>query len=584
MTELIEGYSPPTLEKEPEDPKDKDPLTIRIILLCDGTNNNRANIAEREKFELYEKSDSDSYDKFSNVGHGADSSYDNGRTNIAIMEPHVDYGEDNGNYSFVVKMYVEGQGTLAFNKDDTGGLALASGLSGIYQRARTGITDALNLLYSKFLKGKTPEDYFIKQVDVDVFGFSRGAATARHAIHVITSDETVTVDEPSGYGEQATTVNKPFFEHLRTTYGYREMREDQVKIIFAGLYDTVVSFVGSQLMPAWIANNTRDQKAVAKAKFALHLAAADEHRQDFPLHRIKSSLDVNKGAEYYLPGVHSDIGGSYNLANDKLFDKKKNEKTEIRQVLFTGSYEDCLKAEAKLYRAFEGLDIDPTPCGPKLDQFRVRGYRKVTGSEHVRASDEVKIINRGLVSDLKEDKENLIKDGWYKEHELTIATKYWATVARLNPINLILNQSIHSGVLIAKRYGISSGYCNIPLKFMVEHSRKHAIKIDEKLDERIKIILAEVPEFDTVEKRLRLYMGAMGLNGSDPSDWLDVKNAKGIYPGIKRLRNRHLHNSSRWEVSEGIMAVTAPVAELGFTPRFEKIDGVTLRRRFYYEG
>jgi len=496
----------------------------------------------------------------------------------------VDYGEDNGNYSFVVKMYVEGQGTLAFNKDDTGGLALASGLSGIYQRARTGITDALNLLYSKFLKGKTPEDYFIKQVDVDVFGFSRGAATARHAIHVITSDETVTVDEPSGYGEQATTVNKPFFEHLRTTYGYREMREDQVKIIFAGLYDTVVSFVGSQLMPAWIANNTRDQKAVAKAKFALHLAAADEHRQDFPLHRIKSSLDVNKGAEYYLPGVHSDIGGSYNLANDKLFDKKKNEKTEIRQVLFTGSYEDCLKAEAKLYRAFEGLDIDPTPCGPKLDQFRVRGYRKVTGSEHVRASDEVKIINRGLVSDLKEDKENLIKDGWYKEHELTIATKYWATVARLNPINLILNQSIHSGVLIAKRYGISSGYCNIPLKFMVEHSRKHAIKIDEKLDERIKIILAEVPEFDTVEKRLRLYMGAMGLNGSDPSDWLDVKNAKGIYPGIKRLRNRHLHNSSRWEVSEGIMAVTAPVAELGFTPRFEKIDGVTLRRRFYYEG
>lgn len=584
MTELIEGYSPPTLEKEPDDPEDKKPLTIRIILLCDGTNNNKANIAEREMFELYEKSDSDSYDKFSNVGHGADSSYDNGRTNIATMEPHVDSGESKGGYSFVVKMYVEGQGTLAFNKDDTGGLAMASGLTGVYQRARTGISDALNLLYSKFLSEKEPEQFFIKQIDIDVFGFSRGAATARHAIHVITSTETITVNDPKGYGTPTTTVNKPFFEHLRTTYGYREMRDDQVKVIFAGLYDTVVSFAGSQLMPAWIANNTRDQKAVAKAKFALHLAAADEHRQDFPLHKIKSSLDVGKGAEYYLPGVHSDIGGSYNLANDKLFDKKKNEKTEIRQILFTGSEEDCLKAKAKLYREFDGVDIDPFPCGPKLDQYRVRGYRKVTGSEHVRASDEVKIINRGLVSDLEEDKENLIKDGWYEEHQLTIETNYWATLARLNPVNLILNQSIHSGVLIAKRYGISSGYCNIPLKFMVEHARKHSIEIFGKLDERIKIILAEVPEFENVEKRLRLYMGAMGLNGSDPSDWLNVKNAKGIYPGIKRLRNRHLHNSSRWEVSEGILAVTAPVVELGFTPRFEKVDGVTRRRRFYYEG
>ena len=36
----------------------------------------------------------------------------------------------------------------------------------------------------------------------------------------------------------------------------------------------------SQLLPAWIANNTLNQKAVAKAKFALHLAAADEHRVD----------------------------------------------------------------------------------------------------------------------------------------------------------------------------------------------------------------------------------------------------------------------------------------------------------------
>ena len=132
----------------------------------------------------------------------------------------------------------------------------------------------------------------INQVDIDVFGFSRGAATARHVIHVLTTEETVTAADPSGYGAHTVVTNQPLFDRLRTTYGYQEMRKDQVKIIFAGLYDTVVSVNASQLLPAWIANNTRSQQAVAQAKFTLHLAGADEHRADFPLHRIKSAIDA----------------------------------------------------------------------------------------------------------------------------------------------------------------------------------------------------------------------------------------------------------------------------------------------------
>src|SRR4051812_6599913 len=109
MAQFGEAYSPPTLEKAVEDPKDKKPLTIRIVLLCDGTNNNNANIAEREKFEA--NMDSSSYDDF---GNGLDTSYDNGRTNIATMEPHVKDGKGVGGYSYVVKVYVQGQGTTQF--------------------------------------------------------------------------------------------------------------------------------------------------------------------------------------------------------------------------------------------------------------------------------------------------------------------------------------------------------------------------------------------------------------------------------------------------------------------------------------
>lgn len=62
----------------------KKPLKIRIILFFDGTLNNRMNIAEREKAELGQESES--YQDFKTDDAN---SYDNGRTNIAIMEPHV---------------------------------------------------------------------------------------------------------------------------------------------------------------------------------------------------------------------------------------------------------------------------------------------------------------------------------------------------------------------------------------------------------------------------------------------------------------------------------------------------------------
>jgi hypothetical protein len=43
----------------------------------------------------------------------------------------------------------------------------------------------------------------------------------------------------------------------------------------------------------------------------VHLAAANEHRVNFSLTDTASSLDAGKGYELVLPGVHSNIGGSY---------------------------------------------------------------------------------------------------------------------------------------------------------------------------------------------------------------------------------------------------------------------------------
>lgn len=577
MTQFGEAYSPPALEKAPDDPKDKKPLTIRIILLCDGTNNNKANIVEREKFEA--NVHSEAYDNF---GNGLDTSYDNGRTNIAAMEPHVKDGEGVGGYSYVAKIYVQGQGTTQFEADDTPGLAMGALASGVFERAREGIREALNLLYTKLLSKKVPEEYFIKQVDVDVFGFSRGAATARHAIHVLTTEESTVISDPMGIGHELVVTNQPLFDRLRITYGYTEMRADKVKIIFAGLYDTVVSVNASQLKPTWLANNTRNQKAVAKARCALHLAAADEHRQDFPLHKIKSALDAGTGAEYYLPGVHSDIGGSYNLANQSLIDNNQNN-AEIREIKAIGNIAD-LRKQAEIWRSQSRTHIEETHWMTTRGGMRVatKGklyvFRKIEGLELVRTTDEKnRIINRGTIAELEVDKANLVNDGWYTPEQLSIETRYIPSVARaLNPFGSTDFNQIHSGVLLANRLDITSGYCNIPLKFMVEHARKQAIEIDAKLEAQADRVLSQVEEFIKLEEFLRAYMTKKGAKGSRPSDWTNINEALTHYPKIKNLRNLHLHNSTRFELP----AKGAYLIDPGFTPRFEN----GLRRRFYYEG
>jgi hypothetical protein len=586
MTEILEIVAPPKKHPKPEDPKDKKPLTIRIHLLCDGTNNNRENIAAREKFELGKVSNS--YKKFGK-GNTAVTSYDNGRTNIAIMEPHVEVGKGKGGYSIVVKVYVEGQGTTKFKVDDTQGLAMGSGLSGVYQRARTGINEALNKLHTELFEDHPPEKYFIKQVDVDVFGFSRGAATARHAIHAITTEETMTVSGgPYAYGTSTQTyvITHPLFKRF-WQLGYTETRADQIKIKFAGLYDTVVSVNASQLMSAWLANNTLDQRAVAKAEFALHLAAADEHRQDFPLHTIKSAKDAGKGAEYYLPGVHSDVGGSYNLANKDLLDERKAN-SRIREMKGEDS---LLKLEAqkaeliKLGHKDDDVVIETTkwiyarsqPTKPIAHGGKLYVYRQISGLEYARPSDEIKrVINRGRISDLKEDMKNLKENGWYEDGEIYIDTDYVASTVRtakiiLNPLDALINGSPVSGRLITNRFGIASAYSNIPLKIMVEHSRKQQILIKQKLDQRADIILATQPALKALEDSIKKYMGAKGKTGSKPDDWLNIKTALTHHAGIKKFRNRHVHMSGRFD---------SPLIDPGYTPRIKN----NVRKRFYYEG
>ena len=121
------------------------------------------------------------------------------------------------------------------------------------------------------------------QVNISIFGFSRGAAQARACAHWISQ-----LFEGEG--------------------GALVFGGIPVRIGFLGLFDTVASVGIGDITPvtfghfAW-ANNT--QSIAPAVEDSAHFIALHEQRASFPLESADTRVDVG------YPGMHSDVGGGY---------------------------------------------------------------------------------------------------------------------------------------------------------------------------------------------------------------------------------------------------------------------------------
>ncbi len=532
MSQIGEAIAAFFFDEESKQEIEKEKLKIRFALFFDGTLNNRTNIEEREKAEM--GIDSASYKV---QGDGGSNSYDNGRTNIAIMEPLVPITQDKNGYDYSFKVYIEGQGTFNREGDSLMGYSMGSFGSGVSSRAKQGIRRALEML-GEFLDDYPAEEYEIEKIDIDVFGFSRGAATARHSIFLMTDDL---------YSEE---MRIPLYQRL-VWDGYSETTAKNIEIKFAGLYDTVVSVNASQY--SYWSDNKLNQRAVALASQSVHLVAAEEHRKDFPLHTIKSAKDNGKGKEYYLPGVHSDVGGSYNLANTALLDKQGNDSSVVRIVLDAGSYQDMSRRREQLIQSGSftsaQLTVDVTARSgrvPRPSKGKLIELRTLDAREYMRSSSEINLVlNRGSHITLNRDRDWFIEQGWYEPNELSVHIQHF---------------TMHGfeGALVANRKNIKSAYSNIPLKLMAKFARENEIEINPKLEDTANIILNNEPELLELESDIESYISSKG-NGSKPEDWLDNSS-------LKKIRHDHMHMSAKMG--------------MGYYPRFRWGD----RRRYYYDG
>ncbi|ATY92779.1 hypothetical protein ECA4356 [Pectobacterium atrosepticum SCRI1043] len=145
------------------------------------------------------------------------------------------------------------------------------------------------------LREALPNIDCIHRIVFDVFGFSRGAAAARHFVNVI--------DQKADHPLVQAIANTPT---IRLKAGFDWANRDDVRITFVGIFDTVASSYHPSL-------NIRLQDDCAER--VLHLTALDEVRKHFPLTRITPTAIGTSIPPHFtelaLPGAHSDLGGGY---------------------------------------------------------------------------------------------------------------------------------------------------------------------------------------------------------------------------------------------------------------------------------
>ncbi|HIF9462359.1 TPA: phospholipase effector Tle1 domain-containing protein [Photobacterium damselae] len=230
---------------------------------------------------------------------------------------------------FVHKEYITGIGTgneVLFKpaKESLPGQGLGIGDYGVEQKVLDGIDQLcasmtgtnphrkkndFNIMLTELLDSQKFDG--LRSIKFDVFGFSRGSASARHFINQVLLDADTNVFIPK-FTEACNKINLPL------SPGFDWTNNDNCMIGFAGIFDTVaaVSEIIDLNTPSFdVLPNDRNGDVMLwldpeRIQKAYHFTAHPEfeYRAFFGLNKF------NKGGpleEIALFGCHSDIGGGY---------------------------------------------------------------------------------------------------------------------------------------------------------------------------------------------------------------------------------------------------------------------------------
>ncbi|WP_137168843.1 DUF2235 domain-containing protein [Marinomonas sp. FW-1] len=265
---------------------------LRIGLFFDGTGQNNKNDAYKE----------DKGDK--------------SRTNIARL--FEAYPEKTGESA---KIYVSGVGTvdgvwqtpqMIDEGKDESRWSGATGLyddNGAFQKWQTLLIQLRRVITDLEDKDKYSS---ITHLAFDVFGFSRGAALARHFVNALKMGLPDYSQPRSGRDTRHLAPNllgTTEGDQYNPYEGYQADSQRSASVRFLGLFDTVGSFY----MPGNDDNGVFNLHVnSADVGHALQICARHEYRINFPLTSLKTRGQLAPNFyEEIFPGAHTDVGGGY---------------------------------------------------------------------------------------------------------------------------------------------------------------------------------------------------------------------------------------------------------------------------------
>ncbi|WP_312399272.1 DUF2235 domain-containing protein [Chryseobacterium sp.] len=452
------GNKPQKIGEVESTHKNKKGLNFTFGVFIDGTLNNMYNTEMKQKMDsmidtqkaaprnatglndrMKLKDFQDVY-KHGDPDYG-ESSYENDLSNPAILFKNYVKKEKEYQYS----IYTEGVGTHSSPQEQGGELrkrdyksddlmqapAFGMGNAGIMDKVRKSIKDVVNKIWQVAQK---QNDTYIDTITFDVFGFSRGAAAARHFVHVVTHDpykpkqSLFRGDNEYVKDLQGNEVNSDlYYDKMMPRFGVLGQKlqdaklldeRTKVKIRFVGIYDTVPHHGAFQI------NDIKDLglNDVNKADYVVHMVAADEYRANFDLVDISSVAKVSPqsgkkgGIELTYPGVHCDVGGAYvegggnrcyKLALGYNYTNLEKEKKEFVEQ---GWYKEN---ELGIYEITDIRDIN------HFGGYRLQGYKKDVSNQYsyiplhiMRKFCNMKNvpINEVKLMEFKQFKKNWMKD------------------------------------------------------------------------------------------------------------------------------------------------------------------------------
>ncbi len=336
-------------EEEETDLKLEQHITLRVGIFFDGTGNNLDNTlstqqCRQQDLAQYPQEILDDITQMCRT-HGyedtngdglfnafPDSSYGNDLSNVAKLKNVYQndlvrsFNPDADKVTF--PLYIDGIGTLSKAVDKKWGLASGRGATGIASRVRES---GMALDENIFKFANQNKHLVIDNIEFDVFGFSRGAAAARHFVNEVL--------KPEGGAIGTALVNT--LPWLNESFIWA----NSASINFVGLFDTVAGIVdpaSGDLDPGNEANPGVNLYLPPDcATKVVHITAAHERRHNFSLNRVHESH-----FEIQVPGVHSDIGGGYHAVSREkiLVDKPRviyrNDRTAKAGTMTTKQWRD----------------------------------------------------------------------------------------------------------------------------------------------------------------------------------------------------------------------------------------------------